>query len=87
MPTPILFQMFSIQMLYVAVREVLGDCPSQLSLVQNQPVRVLDSKREDWWLVATIPEDEDESTSAVEGWVPASSLQPDTSECLHVVRT
>ncbi len=40
---------------------------------QNQPVRVIDSKREDWWLVRTIPED---SVPPVEGWVPANHLQP-----------
>lgn len=58
--------------------EVQAEAPGQLSLVQEQPVTIVDSKREDWWLVRTIP---DEDTSPpVEGWVHTSKLRPDDSE-------
>ena len=66
-------QFFSIDRPYVAVTEVMAEEPGQLNLVQDQPVSVLDSRRDDWWLVKTIPED---SLPPVEGWVPAKKLQP-----------
>ena len=56
---PSILQMFSIQIPYVAVTEIQGACLEQLSLILDQPVRVLDSCRGDWWLVCTIPEDEE----------------------------
>ena len=70
--------MFSITHPYVAMTEVQAEAPGQLSLVQEQPVTVVDSKRDDWWLVRTIP-DEDASPP-VEGWVHMSKLRPDDSE-------
>ena len=56
--------------------------PGQLALVQDQPVRVIDPLREDWWLVATIPEEE--GVSPVEGWVPADKLQPTQGTCTRM---
>lgn len=53
--------------------EVQAEKPGQLSLVANQPVSILDSKREDWWLVKTMPED---GFPGIEGWVPGNKLQP-----------
>ena len=67
--------MFSIQMLYVAVMEVEAKCPEQVSVIKDQPLKVLDSRRSDWWLVKTIP-DEDDSLPSVEGWILAALLQP-----------
>ena len=58
--------------------EIQGACLEQLSLIQDQPVRVLDSCRGDWWLVCTIPEDEETEGVAgdrpKEGWVRADLL-------------
>ena len=78
----LLLQMFSIQFPYFTMAEVLADRVEQLSLVRDQPVRVLDSKRSDWWLVSTIPEDEEEEGGqrAREGWVQTSMLQPDNGD-------
>lgn len=72
-------QMFSIEMPYLAVTEVQADYPEQITVIQDQPVRVLDSKRNDWWLVSSIPEEENEEESLlpVEGWIKASLLRPD----------
>ena len=58
----------------MAVSEVKPIEPGQLALVLDQPVRVIDPLREDWWLVATMPEEE--GVSPVEGWVPPDKLQP-----------
>ena len=69
--------MFSIQFPYVAVTDIVATCIEQLSVVQDQPVRVLDSKRSDWWLVSTIPEEDGGSERPREGWVPSNLLQPD----------
>ena len=66
--------MFGLPQVFVTVTEVKPLESGQLALVQAQPVRVIDSKRDDWWLVATIP-DEDVS-SPIEGWVPTNKLQP-----------
>ena len=63
---------------YSAVTEVETECPEQLSVIKNQPVRVLDSKRSDWWLVSTIPE-ADDALPPQEGWINPSLLQPDPS--------
>ena len=75
-----ILQMFSIEMPYLAVTEVQADYPEQITVIQDQPVRVLDSKRNDWWLVSSIPEEEnedEESLPPVEGWIKASLLRPD----------
>ena len=74
-------QAFGLPQVYVAVSEVKPLEPGQLALVQDQPVRVIDPLREDWWLVATIPEDE--GVSPVEGWVPVDKLQP--TQGIHLV--
>ena len=71
-------QLFGMQVAYSAVTEVQTDIPEQLSVIQNQPVRVLDSKRSDWWLASTIPEGED-ALPAEEGWIRPKFLQPDSS--------
>lgn len=74
-------QMFSMDVPYLAVTEVQAEYPEQLSVLQEQPLRVLDSKRSDWWLVSSIPEpDEEEDMFTVsEGWIKASLLQPGES--------
>ncbi len=76
--------MFSIQVPYRAVVEIQAECPEQLSLIQDQPVRVVDSRRADWWLVTTIPEEEESGGVAEEGpkegWVRAELLQADEGE-------
>lgn len=46
-----------------------------MSVLRDQPVRVLDSKRHDWWLVSSIPEGED-SLPPMEGWIKPELLQP-----------
>ena len=43
---PSILQMFSIQIPYVAVTEIQRACLERLSLIQDQPVRVLDSCRQ-----------------------------------------
>lgn len=58
----------------MALSEVKPVEPGQLALVQDQPVRVIDPLRDDWWLVATIPDDE--GIPPIEGWVPVDKLQP-----------
>lgn len=72
---------------YLAVDEVQGDYAEQLCVIRDQPVRVLDSMRRDWWLVSTIPDDEGEdATPPSEGWVRADILQPGTGMlCMHVL--
>ena len=57
----------------MASKEIQAEQPGQLSLVANQLVNVLDSKRDDWWLVQTMPED---GMDGIEGWVPGNKLQP-----------
>ena len=68
----------------MAVSEVKPLEPGQLALVQEQPVRVIDPLREDWWLVATIPEEE--GVSPVEGWVPADKLRPFPGVYMYIKR-
>ena len=70
---PIFQQVFSINHPYMASKEIQAEQPGQLSLVTNQLVNVLDSKRDDWWLVQTMPED---GMDGIEGWVPGNKLQP-----------
>ncbi len=62
---------------YSAVTQVQGDYPEQIAVIQDQPVRVLDSKRSDWWLVSSIPEDPEDSLPPSEGWIKAALLRPD----------
>ena len=69
-------QMHGIAHSYVTVTEIQASSPGQLSLVQDQPVKIIDSKRSDWWLVSTIPVDDSLSSSVQEGWVPANQLAP-----------
>ena len=57
----------------MASKEIQAEQPGQLSLVGSQLVNVLDSKRDDWWLVQTMPED---GMPGIEGWVPGNKLQP-----------
>ena len=40
----------------MATTEIQAQHTDQLSLVKDQPVRVLDCRRDDWWLVQTIPD-------------------------------
>jgi hypothetical protein len=70
--------MFSVEMPYYAVTEVQADYPEQITVIQDQPVKVLDTKRNDWWLVTSIPEEEEEEDSILpqEGWIKASLLRP-----------
>ena len=75
-------QAFGLPQVYVALSEVKPLEPGQLALVQEQPVRVIDPLREDWWLVATMPEEE--GVSPVEGWVPADKLRPFPGVYMHV---
>lgn len=81
--------MFSIQVPYLAVMEIQAECPEQLSLIQDQPVRVVDSRRADWWLVTTIPEEDDTGGVAEEGpkegWVRAELLQADEGKFQHAI--
>ena len=46
----------------------------QLALTQDQLVRVIDPTRDDWWLVATVPDEE--GKPPLEGWAPVDKLQP-----------
>ena len=77
--------MFSLPMPFTAVVEIQADHPQHVSLIQDQPVRVLDSRRTDWWLVSTIPDsDELEGVAGAEpreGWVRAELLQADEGTC------
>lgn len=57
----------------MAVDEVEAIQPGQLSLFKGQRVRVIDSKKDDWWLVRT---EATESHSPLEGWVERTILQP-----------
>ena len=75
-------QVFGLAQAYVAMSEVKPIEPGQLALVQDQPVRVIDPLREDWWLVATMPEEE--GVSPVEGWVPPDKLKPSHGTCMYV---
>ncbi len=72
--------MFSISHPYVAMTEISAQFPGQISLVQDQSVTVVDSCRDDWWLVRTVGE------GAIEGWAPRDQLKPDESECFISVR-
>ncbi len=58
---------------HVAVGDVIGHCPGQLSLEADQLVTVLDSYRDDWWLVRTV------GSVISEGWVPRDTLQPSSA--------
>ena len=82
-------QVFSISDPYVASTEIQAQNSDQLSLVKEQPVRVLDCRRDDWWLVQTIPDYENKlgmqenrmephqnGILPLEGWVPADLLHP-----------
>ena len=83
---PIFQQVFSINHPYMATKEIQAEQPGQLSLVGNQLVNVLDSKRDDWWLVQTMPED---GQPGIEGWVPGNKLQPapcESHDC-HMICT
>ena len=72
--------MFSLRHPYAAMKDIKTAAKEMLSLRQGQLVKVLDSKRDDWWLVSTFPE----SDSGVrEGWVPHHLLQH--AECKNVV--
>ena len=62
--------MFSINHPYFAIDDIEPTEAGQISLRQNQCVKVLDSKRDDWWLVSTLPDD-----GLVEGWVQCNLLQ------------
>lgn len=63
---------------YLAVTEVQADYPEQITVIKDQPVRILDSRRNDWWLISSIPEEgEEESLLPAEGWIQASLLRPD----------
>ena len=62
--TVLLPQVFSISVPYVAMTEILAQHANQLSLVKDQPVRVLDCHRDDWWLVQTIPDNLDNRTQS-----------------------
>jgi len=77
--------MFSVPLPFTAVIEIQSDHPHQLSVIQDQPVRVLDSQRGDWWLVSTIPDSEELEGGAgeepKEGWVRAELLQADEGVC------
>ena len=79
-------QVYSLSVPYVASTEIQAQHTNQLSLVKDQPVRVLDGRRDDWWLAQTIPDYENRTESHEngietqilpnEGWVPANLLQP-----------
>ena len=77
----------------MASTEIQAHHTNQLSLVKDQPVRVLDGRRDDWWLVQTIPDSETKTEAEgnemgtqhtgilpQEGWVPAALLQPAQGE-------
>ena len=82
-------QLFGKRVTYSAVTEVQGESPEQLTVIQNQPVRVLDAKRKDWWLVSTIPDGED-ALPPQEGWIRSDLLRLDSSigqsmcACVHM---
>ncbi len=62
---------------HIAVSNVIGRYPGQLSLETDQVVTVLDSYRDDWWLVRTV------DSVKSEGWVPRDMLQPSADgECM-----
>lgn len=67
-----LSQVYSISVPYVATTEILAEHANQLSLVKDQPVRVLDCRRDDWWLVQTIP-DMDNRTHTQNGLEPGQN--------------
>lgn len=56
----------------MATETIESDSIYQVSLREGQLVHILDSKRDDWWLVSTFPEGDVE---AAEGWVECKLLQ------------
>ena len=64
---------------YVATTEILAQHTNQLSLVKDQPVRVLDCRRDDWWLVQTIP-DLDHKTNENGMETPHIGTEPEQNE-------
>lgn len=66
--------------MYVAAADIKATQPGQLSLSKGQHLQVIDSKRDDWWLVRT--KDTGSSHSALEGWVARNLLQhPECKRC------
>ena len=64
--------MFSLRHPYAATQYITAANEAQLNLRKGQLVTVLDSKREDWWLVSTFPEGD---IGKKEGWVQRDLLQ------------
>ena len=64
--------------MFVAAVDIKATQPCQLSLNKGQHLQVIDSKRDDWWLVRTK---DTSSHSALEGWVARNLLQH--PECKH----
>ena len=56
----------------MAAVDIKATQPGQLSLSKGQHLQVIDSKRDDWWLVRTK---DTGSHSALEGWVARNQLQ------------
>lgn len=70
---PFLFlQLFALRHPYVTTEPIEASDTYQLSLRGGQLVKILDSKRDDWWLVSTFPEGE---IAPEEGWVQRHLLQ------------
>ena len=97
-PPPL--QVYSLSVPYVASTEIQAQHTNQLSLVKDQPIRVLDGRRDDWWLAQTIPDYEyktgfqengmetrQNEILPKEGWVPAALLQPSQGERASVYST
>lgn len=76
-----LSQVFSLVHPYVAIQSIEATSPYQVSLRSGQFVSVLDSKRDDWWLVSTFPESDE--VGSIEGWVNCSLLQHAACESLY----
>ena len=64
-------QVFSLRHPYVSMESFEPfDHRYQIPLALGQIVKVLDSKRDDWWLVDTFDEG-----MCIQGWVPCHILQ------------
>lgn len=64
--------MFSLKHPYAAYENITATKECLISLRKGQLVSVLDSKRDDWWLVSTFPEGDIDKK---EGWVKRDLLQ------------
>ena len=72
------YQVFSLRHAYAATDDINTSDLAKISLRKDQLVTVLDSKRDDWWLVSTFPEGD---VGKKEGWVERRLLQHAECKC------